>query len=243
MTKCIDLTGQTFNRLTVIKRVENNDRGESQWLCQCNCKDKNEIIVIGNNLRSGNTKSCGCIIKENAIKLVENNKKYNTYDLSGEYGIGYASNTNIPFYFDLEDYDKIKDYCWQENKKGYIYTNLNNKYISMHRLIMNPPNDMEIDHRNRKKNNNRKENLRIVTSQNNSINIGVRSNNTSGTTGVIWNKTNRKWRARIRINNKDKFLGYFENIDDAIKVRLQAEKEYFGEFAPQQHLYAEYGII
>ena len=44
------------------------------------------------------------------------NKKYNKYDLSGEYGIGWTSNTNQEFYFDLEDYDKIKDYCWIYNK-------------------------------------------------------------------------------------------------------------------------------
>ena len=42
--------------------------------------------------------------------MSETFKKYNTYDLSGEYGIGYTSKGE-EFYFDLDDYDKIKDYC------------------------------------------------------------------------------------------------------------------------------------
>ena len=46
-------------------------------------------------------------------------KKYNTYDLTGEYGIGYTSKDE-EFYFDLEDYDKIKDYCWRITMQGYV---------------------------------------------------------------------------------------------------------------------------
>lgn len=55
MTKArIDLTGQRFGRLTVIKYV-----GESQWLCKCDCG--NETIVDRGHLRTGHTKSCGCL--------------------------------------------------------------------------------------------------------------------------------------------------------------------------------------
>ena len=43
MTKFIDLTGQRFRRLVVIERVENDKWGNSRWLCQCNCENKNEI--------------------------------------------------------------------------------------------------------------------------------------------------------------------------------------------------------
>ena len=62
MSKFIDLTGMVFGRLTVIKRVENSKRGESRWLCRCSCGNYKE--VQGNNLKSKQVQSCGCIRKE-----------------------------------------------------------------------------------------------------------------------------------------------------------------------------------
>lgn len=58
MGRCIDLTNQTFGKLTVLKRVENKN-GRSRWLCQCSCGRTTE--VDGANLRSGMTHSCGCL--------------------------------------------------------------------------------------------------------------------------------------------------------------------------------------
>ncbi|MBQ4060553.1 MAG: hypothetical protein IJD46_00865 [Bacilli bacterium] len=55
--------GNTYGYLTVISRAENDKNGRARWLCKCKCG--NEIIVMGKNLRSGNTKSCGCYKKEN----------------------------------------------------------------------------------------------------------------------------------------------------------------------------------
>ena len=111
MGKFIDLTGQKFGRLTVIKRGENyvSSSGKTvkiQWLCNCDCGTEN-ILVVGSQLKNGRTKSCGCISRELLISKNKDRRKYNTYDLSGEYGIGWTSNTNKEFYFDLEDYDKI----------------------------------------------------------------------------------------------------------------------------------------
>lgn len=75
-------------------------------------------------------------------------KKYNTYDLSGEFGKGYTSKGE-EFYFDLEDYELIKNHNWHESDNGYCMTNLNKNLIRMHRLIMDFPDDMQIDHINR----------------------------------------------------------------------------------------------
>ena len=58
----IDLTGQKFGRLTILKRMDKNKRGDYRWLCKCICGK--EKIVIGSDLKSGNTKSCGCLRKE-----------------------------------------------------------------------------------------------------------------------------------------------------------------------------------
>ena len=72
MSKVHDLTGMKFNRLTVIKRAENNKYNRAQWLCKCDCG--NTIVVSGNALLKSNTKSCGCLNKENYRK--SNNKKH-----------------------------------------------------------------------------------------------------------------------------------------------------------------------
>ena len=62
MGKRIDLTGQTFGRLTVIEENGKNKNGSIKWRCKCECG--NEVTVIGTNLRNGNTTSCGCLQKE-----------------------------------------------------------------------------------------------------------------------------------------------------------------------------------
>lgn len=58
----------------------------------------------------------------------------------------------------------------------------------------------------------------------------LNKNNTSGHTGVSWNKTKGKWVARIQFQKNMYYLGAFENIDDAIKARKEAEKEIYGNF-------------
>ena len=54
-----DLTGKRFGRLTVIKTQGKNKFNNYMWLCRCDCG--NEIVVLSGNLLKGNTKSCGCI--------------------------------------------------------------------------------------------------------------------------------------------------------------------------------------
>lgn len=83
--KVIDLTGQVFGRLTVIKRAEN--RGKIvYWLCRCECG--NEVEVRGNHLKDGKIKSCGCWRKERMSKMAseqtgQKNPNYN-HDLTVE---------------------------------------------------------------------------------------------------------------------------------------------------------------
>ena len=59
MTKVKDLTNQRFGKLIVIERVENNKKGNAQWLCKCDCGNKK--IVTGINLRRKHVQSCGCL--------------------------------------------------------------------------------------------------------------------------------------------------------------------------------------
>lgn len=88
MGKFIDMTGQVFGRLTVLKKV-GNINGKATWLCECECGS--QTVVRGDSLRTGNTQSCGCVrsMGENIISslLTENNvkfqKEYSFNDLRG----------------------------------------------------------------------------------------------------------------------------------------------------------------
>lgn len=158
------------------------------------------------------------------------NKKYNDYEIQEDYVIMYTTKGE-PFYVDLEDFWKVKDYCWCKNKDGYLRGWINKKRVLLHRLIMNCPDNMVVDHINHDITDNRKNNLRILTHQQNMMNMKIHKNNTSGASGVKWNKLIGKWTADITINNERIYLGYFENFDDAVQVRKQAEEKYFGEYS------------
>ena len=157
---------------------------------------------------------------------------HNIYDLSGEFGIGYDFNDN-EFYFNLEDYEEIKNYCWNITKDGYVsgYSLQEKKNVLMHRLLLGVFDDKIVDHINHKKHDNRKINLRIVTPSQNLMNTKMFSNNTSGHKGVTFDKSRNKWMAHIKLNGKHKTLGRFVKFEDAVKARKEAEEKYFGEYS------------
>ena len=216
-----------FGRLTVLERADNAKDGSSRWLCQCNCEEHNTVIVSGRNLNSGHTKSCGCIRKE----ITQNLRPFNKYDLdSKEYGIGYT-NKGEEFYFDKEDYNKIKEYTWYIDGSRCVCTKPPSGLILFHRLVTNADKDMEVDHINHIRTDNRKCNLRVVDRSLNQRNLPLSKRNTSGVVGVWFNKDANKWVAEIRLNYKKISLGYFINKEDAIKARKEAEEKYFGEYS------------
>ncbi len=236
MGKTKDISGQKFGKLVAIKvsgfKQDNKGNKRAVWLCKCDCG--NEIEVCGTDLRSGHTQSCGCIHKEMLTKRNKEMSYNNIYNLSGEYGIGYDSKGE-EFYFDLEDYDKIKNDYWFINSNGYVVTSNNKKH--MHRVITSVDGDIWTDiqvdhiHGENTRNDNRKFNLRIATPSQNGMNKKIYSNNTSGHTGVYWNKSRNRWVSYISINKKLVCLGSYKSKEDAIKARKEAEEKYYGEFS------------
>lgn len=91
-----------------------------------------------------------------------------------------------------------------------------------------------IDHINGNPLDNRLLNLRNVTQKTNARNQKMNKTNSSGFAGVSWCKNKKKWMAQIKVNQKTKFLGYFANISDAVKARVDAEV-YF-DFHPNHGL-------
>lgn len=200
------------------------------WYCECDCG--NYHTTTSHNLTAGLCRSCGCLLKENFYNKKETSR--NTYDLTGDYGIGYTYKGEI-FKFDLDDYDKIKNYNWHINSNNYVMTNIPNngkqKKISMHRFILNITDPkIYVDHIYHDKSDNRKSQLRITNSQQNQFNHIKKGNNTSGTTGIYWHKKRQKWEALIGYNDKIIYLGLFDDKNDAINARKEAEIKYFGEY-------------
>lgn len=101
--------------------------------------------------------------------------------------------------------------------------------------------DLTIDHINGNKADNRKENLRPATASENNANT-AKFMGAQPVIGVYWVKRNNKYISKITKDNVQYNLGLHEDFDDALRARLQGEKEYFGEFAPQRHLFKQYGI-
>jgi hypothetical protein len=222
-----DLTNKTFGKLLVIERAENKNN-QTMWLCECQCIDKTLKVVRGNHLKLGRIQSCGCLYKERIRSKVP----LNIFEFREDYKVGYTD-TNREFYYDIDDAKLIEQYSWYFDKDGYVIARINRKGIKIHRLLLGIEDEkVKIDHRNKHRYDNRKNNLRIASNSQNGMNIKIRKNNKSGVTGVGWHNGNNCWRARITINKKTINLGWFDDFDEAVRSRKKAEKKYFGEFAP-----------
>jgi len=109
----IDMTGMKYGKLTVIKNVGNNDNyGHAYWECLCECGNKK--IIRGGSIRSGETKSCGCLYKDRMCS-VHNRKPYGEAAFNRLY-FGYkrnAKNRNHFFGLDIDFFKKItKQNCF-----------------------------------------------------------------------------------------------------------------------------------
>jgi hypothetical protein len=137
------------------------------------------------------------------------------------------------------DYPLVKDFRWfTKHSHGNYYALANpprrlgiGKIIRMHRLIMGLSSNLQIDHRNRQGLDNRRSNLRLATHAQNQRNGKRPKTNTSGYKGVNWHKLSQKWRACISINNKQKHLGLFNSLSEAIIAYDKAAKKHHGQFA------------
>jgi len=117
---------------------------------------------------------------------------------------------------------------------GYELIGISGKLYRTHRLVFLMFNGFlpkEIDHIDGNKLNNCIENLRETTHSDNCKNIGYRKNNTSGVLNVSWHKPYSKWTVRMRINKKPVNLGYFEDLELAALVAVEARDKYHKQFA------------
>ena len=132
---------------------------------------------------------------------------------------------------DDDDWDLASKHTWRvqirDGKVEAVNTDVrrNGKQtgLKLHQLIMGPvpPGKDNIDHIDRNPLNNCRTNLRFATLSEQQINQGMQRNNTSGVTGVYWNKETNKWKVMIDC----KYVGYYEVFEKACEARVQAENE------------------
>lgn len=116
---------------------------------------------------------------------------------------------------------------------GYIQTGIRGRYYKNHRLIFMMHHGYcpeYVDHINGNKTDNRIENLRPATRNQNQYNRSFQSNNKTGIKGVSWDKSSKKWKARISVDGKDTLLGKFTKIEDA-KNAVDEARKLHGDFA------------
>lgn len=236
----MDLTGKIYGHWHVLYELEPRSKTSGApdriWMCECDCEFHTIQPVLQRSLLYGKSKSCS---KCSRRKPNYKNRKTNNYDLNGKFGKGWDSKGN-EFWFDLEDYEKIKDFCWVKATGGYFRAtkrDMSGKPIQLHRLILGLDNtsfkEAVPDHIGGKESryDNRKSNLRVATQSENKFNIPTRSNSQTGVTGVCWSNEKMKWRAYINFNGKQKNLGYFDNFNDAVDSRIMAENELFKDYS------------
>lgn len=118
---------------------------------------------------------------------------------------------------------------------GYIRIEINNKAYRAHRLawlyVYGEMPKLHIDHINSNRSDNRVSNLREATYQENSKNYSTPKTNTSGVKNVSWYKKLNKWVVSLGVNGKKKTIGYFDDIEFAELVAIEARNKYHMEFA------------
>lgn len=121
------------------------------------------------------------------------------------------------------DYNEVSKWCWSLDKQGYAKRSIGkNKSISMHQQIMGKNDGYEIDHIDKDKRNNTRENLRWVTRSQNNLNRNVDPRSKTGHNGINKCKTGSY---RVRLSHKE--LGRYKTLEEAISVRQRAVSDSF----------------
>ena len=136
---------------------------------------------------------------------------------------------------DDDDLEKLSKFKWVYEAQSGAVSRCKKKVTYMHRLIMDCPDGMVVDHIDRSRLNNSKSNLRVCTQSQNSKNQSMPKNNTSGYKGVVYDgrpeNLKKRWQAQIKSNRKNIKLGRFLTKEEAAMAYNEAAILHFGEFA------------
>lgn len=204
MNSLIDLTGQRFGKLTVREKLPAVSDGKTRWLCDCDCG--NSCVVLSYTLRKRNQQSCGCgkikdIVGQRFGHLVVMKRSEKYVTISG----------------------RTKKYLWEcRCDCGEIVYRLSEK-LQLGKNCACKTCMEKAAALNMVENAGFIDGTQITKLVSTKANI----NSKSGIRGVFFNRRSGKWRASLKFQGKDHYLGEYQNMEDAIKARKRAEELYF----------------
>ncbi|MFI5392054.1 MAG: AP2 domain-containing protein [Bacteriovoracales bacterium] len=213
MGKRLDLVGQKFGRLEVISFF-GIQKKESTWFCKCDCG--NEKIKRGMDLKSGNTKSCGCLSTERKTKHgMWKTPEYKVWQ-------GMIARCHNP------NNSKYEYYGGRGIKVCEAWRRFENFIKDMGKR----PTGLTLE-RNNTNGDYCPENCRWATRSDQNLNTNLNKIKTSKYRGVSFDKTRNKWKAYLTKERKYIGLGRFDNELDAAEKATEAYYNYHGKFPPE----------
>lgn len=206
------IVGERYGRLTVLGEgedyVSSSGKHACRWRCRCVCG--NTVLMRSASLRNGNTTSCGCYARAQRIRRCTTHglKRHPLYGTWSGMCVRCSSKCGIRSIHRY--YDRGIRVCdeWKTDVKAFINWAETNGWKP----------GLQIDRRDNNENY-CPENCRFVTHAVNNKNKGKYKNNTSGHTGVSWNKRSKKWQVQVKIDKKSYFGGLYTAIEDAVTAR------------------------
>lgn len=213
-----DLIGQKFGRLTVVRKTDGRNNKNIIWECLCDCG--NVCYISSQCLQNGDTKSCGCLKKEQCSRIGKTKK----IDLTGQ---KFGRLTVI------KESDRIKNRvvwlcrCDCGNEKNVVAEHLTSGKVKSCGCLLKEC-GAEVSRKY----------LKSVWSENSKFRTNIAyiksntlpKNNKTGIKGVFYDKVRDKYIASIGFKCKQYYLGIFNDIEDAINTRKEAEKNLHGKF-------------
>lgn len=160
----------------------------------------------------------------------------------GDFAVGKCGNANAYFLIDADMADRICGNVWTMDSRGYPCRKVGGVLQRMHTFVVEEhmggrlDKGMYIDHINKCKTDNRICNLRVVSPRDSAKNMPLKSNNTTGVTGVSQGRGGKGYRAYITVSKRRIDLGTYPTLHEAARARYVAEEKY--GFTHQQNLAA-----
>lgn len=224
-SKVLKLVGKTFGNWEVLEKGAVNEHGNNQYYCRC--------------------KRCGEISLRTQYAITHYTKKKCPkcrpdfkFRIYGDYAVGTLPSGD-EFIIDTEDIEIVSQFWWYKKAdQNYVICDLHKngkmeRRIRLHRFLMNVLDDdrVVVDHINRNPLDCRKSNMRIATQSQNCLNKSRHSKNTTGYTGVHFEKDSGIYQAEIRIAKTTVHLGRSKDKVECAQMYNEAAKLLYGEFA------------
>ncbi len=210
-----ELVGKRFGRLLVETVGFRLEKEKKKRIVEVKCDCGSRYFIKKNNLLNGHSTSCGCLVTENAAFL----NKSHGFSTTETYACWHnmvqrCENPNNTYYYNYGGRGITVCEKWK-NFEGFLEDmGVKQEGLTLERVNVNLGYS--------------KDNCTWATRSQQSINRRKFKSNTSGKTGVYYNKNQKTWVTNIAINSETIHLGTFKTIEEAISVRQAAELKYFG---------------